>query len=108
MNLNPPELPPEDEPLIPRPDGGGMVLKVGLVAFAFGLFLHGCVALSVLDGGSGGNDGAAAQPIPTRPPATPSPTALPDRTACNEIRGTAYRSERERQFFLANCLTPTP
>ena len=34
-----------------------------------------------------------------------SPTALPDRTNCNDIRGTDYRSATERQFFLANCVT---
>ena len=35
------------------------------------------------------------------------PTPLPDRTTCEEIRGTSYRSETEQTFFLANCL-PTP
>jgi len=29
--------------------------------------------------------------------------SLPDRTDCNAIRGTAYRSPAEREFFLANC-----
>ena len=35
----------------------------------------------------------------------PSPE-LTDRTNCDEMRGTQYRSEAERSFFLANCITP--
>src|SRR3972149_3684728 len=55
-------------------------------------------------------------PLAPRPPAPPPPTeqappaapvTLPDRTNCAEIRGTAYRSETERQWFIANCTTPT-
>jgi peptidoglycan/LPS O-acetylase OafA/YrhL len=30
--------------------------------------------------------------------------ALPDRSDCEEMRGTAYRSYSEREFFLANCI----
>jgi peptidoglycan/LPS O-acetylase OafA/YrhL len=30
--------------------------------------------------------------------------ALPDRSDCEEMRGTAYRSYAEREFFLANCI----
>ena len=50
--------------------------------------------------------------LPTDPP-TVDPTAAPeptpvsaagDRTSCDEIRGTAYRSPAERDFFLANCI----
>jgi peptidoglycan/LPS O-acetylase OafA/YrhL len=29
---------------------------------------------------------------------------LPDRSDCEEMRGTAYRSFSEREFFLANCI----
>jgi len=52
------------------------------------------------------NSGATPRP-------SPSPTlqagSLPDRTTCDAIRGTPYRSDRERDFFLANCLpTATP
>jgi lipoprotein-anchoring transpeptidase ErfK/SrfK len=42
--------------------------------------------------------------------ATPSPTPtviLPDRSDCASIQGTQYRSDDERDFYLANCL-PTP
>lgn len=28
----------------------------------------------------------------------------PDRTSCNSIRGTDYRSDAERRWFLANCV----
>lgn len=52
---------------------------------------------------------ATPQPSPTAEPAVPSG----DRSDCNEIRGTAYRSAAEREFFLANCTgsvtaPPTP
>jgi len=33
----------------------------------------------------------------------PPPEILADRTDCNAIRGTDYRSETEHQWFLANC-----
>jgi hypothetical protein len=58
---------------------------------------------------------AVASPAPTS--GTPSPTQRPaeregDRTTCNEIFGTPFRSDRERDFFLANCthllVVPTP
>jgi hypothetical protein len=45
------------------------------------------------------------------PAATTVPGALGDRTSCDQIRGTAYRSEAERIWFTANCQaspTPTP
>jgi serine/threonine-protein kinase len=40
---------------------------------------------------------------------SPNPTAqVPqDRTVCAEIAGTPYRSENERQWYIANCLQPT-
>lgn len=38
---------------------------------------------------------------------TPVATVQPDRTSCAEIRGTAYRSDKEQQFYQANC-QPTP
>jgi lysophospholipase L1-like esterase len=60
-------------------------------------------------------------PLPTDPPAvdptaTPGPTSVSatgDRTSCDAIRGTDYRSASERVFFLANCIAsatapPTP
>ena len=49
---------------------------------------------------------------PTEVPPLPSPEgaataqALPDRTSCDEIRGTSYRSPSERDFFLESCTQP--
>jgi len=48
---------------------------------------------------------ATAQPLAVATSAPPTP--LPDRTNCEEIRGTEYRSPTERQWYLDNCV-PTP
>jgi LPXTG-site transpeptidase (sortase) family protein len=42
-------------------------------------------------------------PTPTLVPPEPTATAVPDRTSCSEISGTAYRSDAERDWYLANC-----
>jgi hypothetical protein len=47
---------------------------------------------------------ATATPVPPTATLEPEPTPLPERTSCEEIRGTEYRSEQERQFFIANCV----
>jgi hypothetical protein len=100
-----------------RPSRAGDVslLFIGIAAFVFGVAMHGWVAMSILeDDGtaeSSGNpivatatpaasDSETVTPTP-RPQATATP--LPDRTSCEEIRGTQYRSVTEREFFLANC-----
>jgi hypothetical protein len=48
---------------------------------------------------------------PTEPPAAtpeaPTTTTVPDRTSCDEIRGTPYRSESEHRWYLDSCITPT-
>jgi hypothetical protein len=50
------------------------------------------------------------------PPETATPASttslppvgpLPDRTTCEEIKGTDYRSQTEREWYLAHCV-PTP
>jgi hypothetical protein len=49
---------------------------------------------------------ASPTPLPT-----PTPTQTADRRDCAAIAGTEYRSESERQWFLANCtgaVTSTP
>jgi hypothetical protein len=90
------------------------LLLIGIAAFVFGVALHGWVAMSVLE-----DDGTAesaeevvaatSTPDSDSPSATPTvrpqatATTLPDRTTCEEIRGTQYRSVSEREFFLANC-----
>jgi hypothetical protein len=45
--------------------------------------------------------------IPGEVGSSPTPEPLPDRRDCAEIRGTAYRSSAEREWFLAHCLEPT-
>jgi hypothetical protein len=94
------------------------VAFVAVVAFVVGVFLNGYIAYSLLDDGSDGTSGGAAPnneapiivPAATVVP-SPTPTVLPDRTTCEEIAGTEYRSVTEREFFLANCINqpePTP
>lgn len=50
-----------------------------------------------------------ATPTSTPPPTT-APAVLtagpPDRTDCDVIRGTDYRSDAERQYYMSQCLTP--
>jgi len=53
--------------------------------------------------------GPAAVPVSTAPetpdtPAASSATAA-NRANCDEIRGTDYRSDGERAWYLANCIT---
>jgi hypothetical protein len=86
---------------------------VALIAFAFGVFLHGCVALSILDSASSSGDGTSSNRPTVEPAVTVAaevtPTRLPDRTTCAEIQGTDYRSTAERDFYRANCIaTATP
>ena len=40
-----------------------------------------------------------------QPGVTPTPDASLNREDCEAIRGTQYRSQEERQWFLANCVT---
>ncbi len=47
-----------------------------------------------------------ATPVPPEPTDTPIPP-LTNRRDCEAIRGTAYLSPGERDWFLSNCLTPT-
>lgn len=48
---------------------------------------------------------ATAQSVTPTMSAPPSP--LPDRTTCEDIKGTDYRSATEREWYLAHCV-PTP
>jgi hypothetical protein len=46
----------------------------------------------------------APAPPPPPPPAQPAPALqASDRTSCDEIRGTAYRSDAERLWYVRNC-----
>jgi hypothetical protein len=101
---------PPRQPRAVRGESGGEVsLKaIAIVAFVFGVFLHGCVALSLLeDDGTSAADLAPEIVVTATPPpaATATATVLPDRTTCDEIRGTEYRSDAERDFFRKNCIT---
>jgi hypothetical protein len=83
------------------------VAAIAMVAFVFGVLLNGYIALSVLDSDSSAATSGSDDPIivPSNPTAEPTATTtpLPDRTDCEEIRGTDYHSAAEREFFLANC-----
>jgi hypothetical protein len=94
--------------LMERVASHGMT-KVALVAFVFGIFLHVAVIYAVL-GESKGRSNDVARPLPAAggsQPAvavvTPTPIRSSDRTSCDSIRGTDYRSETERLWFKANC-----
>jgi hypothetical protein len=92
------------------PSGSGdSVALIALVAFIFGVFLNGYIALSVLNGGGDNNSTLSPNDAPEIVPAatavaTPTATPLPDRTTCSEIAGTEYRSGAEREFYLNNCI----
>ena len=77
------------------------------VAFLVGIVLH-CMGVLVLDDGSASSSkpvnvvpGSTWTPIPVRQ--NPTATPLRDRASCNDIRGTTYRSDSERQWYLQNC-----
>ena len=101
---------PGEEPLPLSPVRGLRwdLKQVAIVAFLAGVFLHACVLAALLDSGDAGPKRSAG-PIEVRPGTSPtqvvaSVTPLADRRNCAEIRGTDYRSESERQWFIANCL----
>lgn len=52
---------------------------------------------------------ASPQASPTLAPTATTPVQAtsppPDRTSCDEIRGTPYRSNAEREFYLENCVS---
>ena len=84
------------------------MLRVALGAFIVGVFLHVCLLYAVLgDGGAGGGRPASTS-RPSSGGAPPivvaaTPTRPLDRTNCDAIRGTDYRSEAERRWYLSNC-----
>ena len=89
---------------------------IAAAAFFFGIIIHFIVFQSVLDSASSSSSSTAVEVTATpddsdegdanltpTAEARPTATALPDRTSCEEIRGTQYRSVTEREFFLENC-----
>ncbi len=78
---------------------------LAVIGFVFGVLFHVWVVFSVLEDSSE-PDNPVVIPVATEAVATPTPdsTVLPDRTDCDEIRGTQYRSASERQYFLETCI----
>ena len=97
----------------PPPRKGLQLWQIAVIATLLGIVIHGCIFFAVIEDGDGGSLESLPTVAPTvaRPAAATSVPALADRTNCNEIRNTEYRSETERQWFLANCrapIAPTP
>lgn len=89
---------------------GPMLIGIPLAAF----FVAVGLVMAFSNGNDSGNTAAVptvpvsvaqSQPIATATAVPPSP--VPDRTSCDAIRGTDYRSESERQWFQQNCNTQT-
>src|SRR3972149_5195906 len=80
--------------------------RTAIAAFLIGVALHACVALTILDDGK--SSGPPLQVAPVVPTATATPSGPPDRTSCEEIRNTDYRSTTERDWFRSHCITPVP
>jgi hypothetical protein len=88
----------------PRPFNRSWKLwQVAGAGFVVGVFLHACAFMVILDDGGGGS--AEVSSGGSEPANQPAPTAtrIPDRTNCDDIRGTDYRSDTEREWFLRNC-----
>jgi hypothetical protein len=80
------------------------VATIAILGFMAGLILWlGGACLVLGAGGSGGTSALEPRAISTPLAASPTATRPADRTDCNQIRGTEYRSEAERQWFLAHC-----
>jgi hypothetical protein len=78
--------------------------RVALWSFVAGVIIWvGGACLVLRGGGSGISSPSRPVIISTQAAARATATALPDRTSCDAIRGTDYRSPAERQFFLQNC-----
>jgi hypothetical protein len=85
------------------------MLRIALGAFVVGILLHVCVVYAVLDDGGKQSRSAAPRPISSTPVAAAATATRPnDRTNCDAIRGSDYRSEAERQWFLTNCRVVLP
>src|SRR5262249_8012050 len=107
----PPEpLADQAHALLERVAEKGMT-KVALFGFALGIFLHLFVIYSILGESHSHHSPTFPAPQPAAGAAqtsgvsvatvTPVPTG--DRKDCAAIRGTDYRSDAERQWFITNC-----
>jgi LPXTG-site transpeptidase (sortase) family protein len=95
---------------------GAYVLAIPAIAFVVTV----AVVLGTSGGGDGNNDSAQPQPTPRLTSANldvpavtptsvpraepPAPSLPPNRANCDQIRGTAYESPEERDWYLANCI----
>jgi hypothetical protein len=71
-------------------------------------FEANCTTWPAFSAPDGPAPSAQNQVGPSQATTTPATAIGPDRTNCNEIRGTAYRSDTERSWYLRTCfLTPT-
>ena len=81
------------------------IAVIAMLGFMIGLVLWLGGACLVL--GAGDNPAEftpGPRNVSTAPAASrPTATVVLDRTDCDAIRGTEYRSATERQWFLANC-----
>jgi hypothetical protein len=80
--------------------------QIAAIGFVVGVVFHLAVFSAVLsDDGpkSDGDSSSGGGQTITIATAVPTATRLADRTSCDEIRGSDYRSAAERQWFLANC-----
>jgi hypothetical protein len=90
----------------PTPAAGRNLASIAIGGFLLGVLLHFYVIFAIL-----GDDEsptrtslpAGASPVAGATSVPAQPTRLADRNNCDAIRGTDYRSESERQWFLANC-----
>jgi hypothetical protein len=92
----------QETPSGPPPPNIATIAFLGMVA---GLVLWLGGACLVLGTGSDQSLEPDLRPrtVATAAVATATSTRLADRTSCGEIRGTDYRSQAERAWFLANC-----
>jgi predicted secreted Zn-dependent protease len=92
--------------------------SVSVLAALGAVLIAGALGAAIIFGGAGDMAGqptaqsststvTAPDVAPTSTPAFPTPrpsvTPPPDRTDCLQIKGTPYRSDTERAFYLANC-----
>jgi hypothetical protein len=88
-----------------------LVLGIALVLAAFALDnVTGTEGGAAVELAPATSTPSAAQPASSASPspsattaAPPTATVLPDRASCAAVEGTAYRSEAERVWYLANC-----
>jgi predicted secreted Zn-dependent protease len=89
-----------------------ITLVAGLIlgGAAVGIFLAGgndkpsSIANTAVEPSATASPAATATDVPASPAPEAEPITLPDRTTCDEISGTAYRSESEREFYIENCV----